>query len=99
MARLRREIEQEIPPLEQMPQTVAAADIGYVDGNPIVNVGDVGEVAAIFGDHAVDQQNFGAEGDEPPRDGRADQAQTAGYYRAGVGVGLQTRIRSGAHLS
>src|SRR5215469_13337405 len=99
MARLRREIKQEIPPLEQMPQTVATADIGNIDGHPIVNVGDIGEVAAIFGDHAVDKQNVSAEGDEPPCDGRADQAQTAGNYRAGAGINFKPSLRPWAHLS
>lgn len=73
-----------------MPQTVAAADIGDIDAHPITNVRDVGEVAAIFWDHAVDQQNLGANRDEAPRDRGADEAETSGNQHLCAGIGFET---------
>ena len=73
MARLRRQIKEEILTRQKMPQGITATNIGNVDGDPISNVRYIRRVAAIFGDHAVDQQNLDAERDETPRDGRADK--------------------------
>ena len=96
MAGLRRQVEEKILAVEQMRQGVAAANIGDVDSHPIADIGDIGEIAAIFGDHAVDEQNLGAERDEAPRNRRADEAQTAGDNRPGAGIGAEAR--GGAHV-
>src|SRR3984893_10778891 len=97
MARLRRQIKEEILTGQQMPQGIAATNIGDIDGDPISNVRYIRRVAAILGDHAVDQQNLCAQRDETPRDGRADEAQPAGNYRPGAGISFEPRIRPRCH--
>ena len=97
MAGLRRQVEQKILASEQMRQGVSAADIGDVDTHPIAYIGNIGEIAAILGNHAVDEQNLGAEPDETPRDRRADEAQTAGDHRPGTGIGIEARIGLDPH--
>jgi hypothetical protein len=44
MARLRRQIEQEVPPVEQMPHLGSVADIGDTEPNAVPKIGDVGRV-------------------------------------------------------
>src|SRR5262249_16869542 len=80
--------------VEQMPEGVAAANISDVDGHPITDIGDVGKVAAVFGDHAVEQQHVRAEGDETAGDCRPDEAQTAGDQRSGAALGFKPWIRA-----
>ena len=66
MARLRRQIEEEIPAQQKMRQCIPTANIGDIDGYQIPNICDIRQVAAVFRDKAVDQQNFGAECNEAP---------------------------------
>jgi len=94
MAGLRRQVEQEVLTADPKPQGIAAVDIGNVDVHPIADISDIGKIAAIFGDHAVDQQNLDAERDETPRDGRADKVLTAGDRRPRAGIGFKARIRT-----
>ena len=92
VAGLRRQVERKILAGEQMRQGIPAANVGNVDRHPIAYIGDIGEVAAIFGNHAVDEQDLGAERDQTPRDRRADQTQTAGNHRPGAGIGGKAGI-------
>ncbi len=98
MTRLRCQVEKEILTAEQMPQAIAAPDIGDVDGYAISDVGDIGEVAAVFGDHAVNQQYFCIEQDEAPCDCRADKAQAADDDRPGSAISFEPLIRLKDHL-
>ena len=63
MAGLRRQVEKKILTGEQVRQGKAAADIGNIDRHPIADIGDIGEIAAIIRDHAVNQQNLGTKRD------------------------------------
>jgi hypothetical protein len=99
MARLRRQVEQKILAGEQVWQGISAPNVGYVDRNSIAYISDIGEIAAILGDHAVDEQNFGPERDETPSDRGADQTQAAGNHRAGTGIGIQARMSAPTHSS
>ncbi len=106
MAGLSSQVEEIFPPVQQMAQPVHIADVGDIDGQPIGNVGDVEEIAAIFRDQAVDQQHVAAKRDEPPRQGRADEAEPTGDQNARAGevgiarVGRRFRRRHHiAHLS
>jgi hypothetical protein len=97
MAGLRRQIKEEILTRQKMPQGIAAANIGDVDGDPISNVRYIRRVPTVPGDHAVDQQNLCAQRDEAPRDGRADEAQPAGNHRPSAGISFEPRIRPKCH--
>jgi hypothetical protein len=46
---------------------MTTADVGNVDLHPITDIDDVGWIATIFGDHAVDQHNFRAKLNEASR--------------------------------
>ena len=92
VAGLRREVEQEILPGQQMAHRLAVANIGDVDPHPIADIGDVGDIAARLGDHAVDQQHLGAERDQTPGQRRPDQAEPAGNHHAGAAECGKTRI-------
>ena len=99
MAGLRRQVEQKILAGKQMRQRKSATDIGNVDRHPIAHVGDVGEIAAIIRDHAVDEEHLGPKRDETPSDRGADQAQSAGNHRPGASIGIQARVSARSHSS
>src|SRR5690349_19600472 len=92
MARLRRKVEEEISAREQMRQGVSAPDIGDVDRHPIAYLSDIRKIAAIFGDHAVDQQNLRPERNEATGNRRADETQASGYHRSRPGIGPKTQV-------
>src|ERR1700730_16109802 len=99
MTGLRREVEQKILAGEQMRQGKPATDVGNVDRHPMAYVGNIGEIAAIVRDHAVDEQYLGPKRDETPSDRGADQAQAAGNHGPGAGIGNEARINVLSHSS
>src|SRR5262249_572951 len=72
------EVEQEILTCEQVPQNVATADVGDVDRYPIADIADVGSIAAVFGDHTVDEQNSGTKTNEAACQRRTDKTHSTG---------------------
>jgi hypothetical protein len=76
---------------------MTTADVGNVDLHPITDIDDVGWIAAIFGDHAVDEHNFCAKLDEAPCQRGTDKAYTTGDHYPRTGKRLEARIETGAH--
>jgi hypothetical protein len=99
MTGLRRQVEQKILAGEQVWQGISAPNVGYVDRNSIAYISDICEIAAILGDHAVDEQDLGPKRDETPSDRGADQAQAAGNHRPSAGIGSEARLRTPSHSS
>jgi len=80
-----------------MAQSIPASDIGNVHGYSISDPRYIRKVATVFGDHAVDQENLGAEIEKAPCKRGADKAQPAGNDCPGARIDLQARVRSGCH--
>jgi hypothetical protein len=71
---------------------IATADIANVDYDAIANVGNIGEIAAIFWDHTINKDNSGTERHETPGQGGADQAQTTGDYHTSAFKNVEPQI-------
>src|SRR5437763_9743761 len=95
MARLRREVEQEIPAIKQMPHRGAVTDIGDIEPHPLAQIGDVGGVGARVWHHTVYEKHVAAEPDKPPRQGRSDQSDPAGDHYPCAAKPLEPRIYAG----
>ena len=59
-----------------------------VHAHAVLDAGDVEQVAAVVGDHRVDEQHVGAEIDELPREVAADEPEAAGDEHAAAAVEL-----------
>src|SRR5229473_3585076 len=97
MAGLAGEIEQEILAGKQVAQRGRIADIADIDPHPLAYVGDVGEIGAGLGDHAVDEQHLGAESHQTPRQRRPYEADAAGDDHMRPAEGGKTPIRILTH--
>jgi len=97
MAGLAGKVEQEILAEQQMAQRGRIADIGDVDPYPLAYVGDVGEIGARLGDHAVDEQYLGAERHQTPRHRRTYEADATGDHHMRTAKGGKAPIRILTH--
>lgn len=77
VAGLAGKIEEIILVLDQIGHGVGITDVGNVDLHLATKVLDIGEVAAILRDEAVDQRHLGAESDELARKARADESEAS----------------------
>ena len=55
MAGLAGQVEEIVLPLHQVVHAVGVAHVGDVDPHPVLDAGDVEQIAAIFRDQAVHQ--------------------------------------------
>ena len=55
VAGLAGQVEQVVLPLHEVAHAVLVAHVGDIDADAVLDAGDVEEVAAVFGDQAVDQ--------------------------------------------
>ena len=64
------------------------AHVGDVHAHAIRDAVDVEQVAAVVGDERVDEQDVGAELDQPARQVAADEAEAAGDHHLAAAVEL-----------
>ena len=77
VASLAREVEEKVASLDQGGHGVWVADIRHVHFDAIPDAMDIEEVAAIFRNQAVNQNDLCAQVDETPRQRGTDESQTA----------------------
>ena len=78
MARLAREVEQNVLALQEIPEAVLVADVGDVDPDLIRDLRHVAEVPPVLRDQAVNQRHVRAFANEAAGEVRADEPQAAG---------------------
>jgi hypothetical protein len=78
VAGLPGQVEEIILPLHQVAHAVGVAHIGYVDPHPVLDAGDVEQVAAVFWDHAVHHSDVRTQVHQTAGRVGADEAQAAG---------------------
>ena len=77
VAGLPGQVEQIVLALHQIVHAVLVAHIGDVDPHPVLDAGDVEQVAAVFRDQAVHQGDLRPQLDQPAGQVRADEAEAA----------------------
>src|SRR5205085_9932460 len=75
VAHLPGEIEDDLAIAHQDVHRALVADVADVDADTILDAGDVEQVAAVGGDHGVDDQDVGPELDQLPHQVAADEAE------------------------
>ena len=85
---LASEIEDDVPPGDEIVHRRLLADVGDVDAHPISDAIDVEQVAAVIRNERVDQQHVCAERDELPRQIAADESEAAGNHDRSAAVEL-----------
>ena len=84
MAGLPREIEQKVPAFNQRSHGGGIPDIRQFNRRAIADVIDIEKIAAVFGNEAVHQGNFGIAREEAAGEGGTDKAETAGHEDIGA---------------
>ncbi len=82
------QVEDHVAPLHQVVHRAGLAHVGDVDVNPILDAGDVVQVAAVVGDQRIDQQHVGAEIGEAMGEVAADEAEAARDHHAAPAIEL-----------
>ena len=98
MARLTREVEQYVLVAQERRETVRIAHVGDVHRHPVLQPGDVREVAAVLRDERVDEDDVRTRVGELTREVRAEEAQPTGDKHALAGERLSrhaSRARGG----
>jgi hypothetical protein len=86
VADLAGEIEDHLAALHEVIHRARLAHVGDVDGDPVLDAGDVEQVAAVVGNQRVDEQDVGAKIDEAMREVAADEPQSARDHHAPAAI-------------
>jgi hypothetical protein len=85
VARLAGKVEEVVLILDEVAHAMFVADIGDVDTDGGIEAMDIEEVAAVFRDETINEEDIGAEGDEVMGKIGADKTQAAGNEHVFVG--------------
>ncbi len=66
-------------PREDRAQPIAIPEIGDVESQPVVDASEISGIAAVIGNEGIQHADTGTQPDQPMRQGRADEAHSAGH--------------------